>query len=136
MISHNDSHNKETEIKENENTNNKDEEKTDMNVIINNQEYEVQLEKNETVDALLKMLPLEMNMTELNGNEKYYYFNQTLPTNAKVPDQIEKGDIMLYGNNCLVIFYKSFQTNYSYTKIGHIDELPELGYNNVTVKIK
>jgi len=34
---------------------------------------------------------------------------------------IKKGDIMLFGNNCLVIFYKSFKTSYSYTKIGHIE---------------
>ncbi len=28
---------------------------------------------------------------------------------------------MLYGNNCLVLFYKSFSTEYSYTKIGYIE---------------
>ena len=41
---------------------------------------------------------------------------------------------MLYGDNCLVILYKSFNTNYSYTKIGHIDNLPDLGSNDITVK--
>jgi hypothetical protein len=34
---------------------------------------------------------------------------------------------MLFGDNCLVIFYVSFDTGYSYLKIGHIDNLPELG---------
>ena len=40
---------------------------------------------------------------------------------------------MIYGNDCLVIFYKSFTSSYSYTKIGHIDNLPDLGNDNVLV---
>lgn len=31
------------------------------------------------------------------------------------------------------IFYKSFETSYNYTKIGHIDNLPVLGNNNIIV---
>lgn len=42
---------------------------------------------------------------------------------------------MLYGDNCLVIFYKSFSTNYDYTKIGHIDNLPNLGDGEVSISI-
>ena len=47
---------------------------------------------------------------------------------------------MLYGNNCLVIFYESFSTTYSYTKIGHIENIDNLKENlesgNVEIKIK
>jgi hypothetical protein len=43
---------------------------------------------------------------------------------------------MLYGNDCLVIFYKSFNTTYSYTKIGHIDDLPNLGNGSINVKFE
>ncbi len=43
---------------------------------------------------------------------------------------------MLYGNNCLVIFYKSFKTSDSYTKIGHIENLSDLGNRNITVEFK
>ena len=111
-----------------------DEEGEVMKVIINNKEYEIILEDNETVTALLNLLPLELNMSELNDNEKYYYLDETLPTNQIVPTRIEKGDVMLYGNNCLVIFYKTFKTSYSYTKIGHIDNLPNLGSGNIEIK--
>ncbi len=104
-----------------------------MKVMINEKEYTVTLEDNETTGSFLTFLPLEFDMQELNGNEKYVHMNFQLPTNSYHPKQIEKGDIMLFGNNCLVIFYQSFTTNYSYTKIGHIDDLEDLGNENVVV---
>ncbi len=107
-----------------------------MKAIINDAEYIIDLEDNEAVKAFINMLPIELNMNELNGNEKYVYLNNALPTNSYNPKYINAGDVMLYGNNCLVIFYKSFDTSYSYTKIGHIDNLPNLGNNNVLVKFE
>ena len=80
------------------------------------------------------MLPQKYTMNELNGNEKYAYLDKTLPTDSHNPNKINKGDIMLFGNNCLVIFYKTFNTNYSYTKIGHIESLPDLDKSNIKVR--
>ena len=107
-----------------------------MKVIIENKEYVISLEDNDTVQSFVKMLPQEFNMNELNGNEKYIYLDTSLPTNSYNPKKIVSGDIMLYGNNCLVIFYKSFNTSYSYTKIGHIAGLPDLGDGNIIVKFE
>ena len=112
------------------------EEKNTMKVIINNKEYILKLEDNETTKSFINLLPKELNMNELNGNEKYIYLDTTLPTNTTNYKTINAGDIMLYGNNCLVIFYKTFDTNYSYTKIGHIDNLEDLGNNSVLVKFE
>ena len=75
-------------------------------------------------------------MNDLNGNEKYVNMDNTLPTNSYNPKHIEKGDVMLFGNNCLVIFYESFDTNYSYTKIGHIDNLDDLGNGSIIAKFE
>ncbi|MBR5046129.1 hypothetical protein IKX73_00645 [Candidatus Saccharibacteria bacterium] len=100
---------------------------------INGERLEIELEDNSTVSALLKELPLEVSMSDLNSNEKYVYLDNSLPTNTYSPKHIEAGDVMLFGDNCLVIFYKSFDTSYSYTKIGHIDNLPNLGDGSVSV---
>lgn len=107
-----------------------------VKTIINGNEYAINLEDNETAKEFVNMLPLELNMNELNGNEKYIYLDTTLPTNSSNPKRINVGDVMLYGNNCLVIFYKSFDTSYSYTKIGHIDNLPNLGNDSISVKFE
>lgn len=107
-----------------------------MKAIIGDKEYIITLEDNETAKSFVSMLPQELNMSELNGNEKYIYLDKNLPTNSSNPERINVGDVMLYGNNCLVIFYKSFDTSYSYTRIGHIDNLPDLGSESITIKFE
>lgn len=107
-----------------------------INVTINGTKYVANLEENETVKEFINLLPSEFYMSELNGNEKYIYLDNNLPSNSVSVKHINKGDIMLYGSNCLVIFYKSFDTGYSYTKIGHIDNLNDLGNDSVLVKIE
>lgn len=111
----------------------REEDMKEIKVIINDIEYNINLEENETAKEFIKILPQEYTMNELNGNEKYTYLDKSLPTDSYNPNQINKGDIMLFGDNCLVIFYKTFNTNYSYTKIGHIDNLPDLGKNSIKV---
>lgn len=108
----------------------------DIKVIINDKTYILKLENNKTVEEFVNLLPQELNMIELNGNEKYAYIDKSLTINPSNPKQIEKGDVMVYGDNCLVIFYKSFSTSYIYTKIGHIDNFDNLGNDNVVVRFE
>ena len=106
---------------------------------INGNSFTATLEDNETARELLKRIPLNITMNELNGNEKYYYFTKSFPTNSYRPERINVGDIMLYGDDCLVIFYEDFNTSYSYTKIGKIDNVDDLknvlGRGDVTISI-
>ncbi len=106
-----------------------------MKITINEIEYIIDLEDNETAKDFVKLLPLNLNMNELNGNEKYAYLNHSIQENSYNPKRINAGDVMLYNNNCLVIFYKTFDTSYSYSKIGHINNLPDLGKESINVKI-
>ena len=109
-------------------------------LLIDNTEYIITLEDNETVDVLVNNMPLDLSMSNLNGNEFYSYLDFTLPTNSYNPGKINKGDIYLYGNNCLVIFYESFNTSYSYTKIGKLDNIEVLDNikdkNNIIVSLE
>ncbi len=92
-----------------------------MNIKVDNKIFIVVLEDNKTVKSLTQKLPITLEMSDLNNNEKYCYLDFSLPTDSKSVKNIKKGDVMLFGNSCLVIFYKSFATSYSYTKIGYIE---------------
>lgn len=93
-----------------------------------------------TTQALLDLLPLTLDMQELNGNEKYATLPQALPTDAERPGQIHTGDLMLYGSDCLVLFYEDFPTSYSYTPLGKVDDpqglAQALGAGNVEVHLE
>jgi hypothetical protein len=95
---------------------------------------------NPSANAFRAKLPLTINMTELNGNEKYYDLPSPLPTSASVGGNIKVGDLTLYGNNTLVLFYKNFSTSYSYTRLGNVDNptglASALGNGNVVVKFE
>ena len=110
-----------------------------LSLQVNGKTFKITLEENETTEALTKVLPLKIIMNELNGNEKYYYLDTMLPSNPTRVEKIESGDIMLYGDNCLVLFYEDFKTTYSYTRIGKIENtegLKEaLGSGNVEMEI-
>ena len=93
-----------------------------IEILIGNEVYSATLYDNAATRTLMDMLPLTLDMSELNGNEKYYYLDTDLPTNVSKPSGIKTGDLMLYGNSCLVLFYESFSTPYTYTPLGHIDD--------------
>ena len=91
-----------------------------LTMTVNGTTFIIALEDNETAKTLASMMPLEIRMSELNGNEKYCYLDKSLPIEPYRPGTIHAGDVMLFGDDCLVVFYDTFMTSYSYTPIGHV----------------
>jgi hypothetical protein len=106
---------------------------------VNGNTFDVSLFSNETTQRLKSLLPLTIRMKDLNSNEKFYDLPRSLPTNASNPGSINVGDIMLYGSNTLVVFYKSFSTTYSYTRLGQVKDASNLeaalGSGDVTLTL-
>ena len=93
-----------------------------MWMTIDTQRFAVTLEDNPTARAFVQLLPATLEMAELNRNEKHASLPRSLPTNAVRPGTIRTGDVMLYGNEMLVVFYETFRSSYSYTRIGRVTE--------------
>jgi hypothetical protein len=95
---------------------------TQMRIKIGSSTFIATLDENPTATAFKAMLPLTVDMQELNGNEKLHRLPNKLPTKASNPGTIKNGDLMIYGVNTVVLFYKSFPTSYSYTRLGRIND--------------
>lgn len=98
-----------------------DPENRNITIKIGSATFTVTLTDNATASAFKALLPHTFSMSELNNNEKYCSLPQSLPTAVSNSSTIRSGDIMLYGSRPLVLFYKTFSTSYSYTRIGSVD---------------
>jgi hypothetical protein len=98
----------------------------EINIRIGSNSFAITLLDNKSTKRLKETFPLTIRMKDLHGNEKYFDLPNDLPTNASNPKSIKAGDFMLYGSNTLVVFYKSFPTSYSYTRLGRVNNPSKL----------
>ena len=102
------------------------EENGTMTVIIGERSYTLLLENNAAAEAFCAFCPATLQMQELNGNEKYTYLEEDFPSAPESVGEIHAGDLMLFGSSCVVLFYESFHSSYSYTPIGHLEDAEDL----------
>lgn len=125
----------------NDENNNDNDVMTDrLNIRIGSTSFSLTLKDNVAANAFKALLPLTLNMSELNGNEKYFNLTTNLPTAVSHPGTIRTGDLMVFGSSTLVLFYETFTSSYSYTPLGQVDNpmglAATLGRGSVTVTIE
>jgi len=97
-----------------------------MWMTIGEQRFAITLADNAAARALVALLPLTLDLSDLNRNEKYATLPQALPAEASKPGTIHSGDLMLYGPDTLVVFYTNFDSTYAYTRLGRVDDTARL----------
>ena len=93
-----------------------------MWMTVGERRFAVTLTDSAAARAFAAQLPLTLDMSELNGNEKHAELPKALPAKASRPGTIRNGDLMLYGTDTLVVFYSTFDSSYSYTRLGRVDD--------------
>jgi hypothetical protein len=102
-------------------THNKAPAMTSIRVQIGEKVFTARLEDNETAKAFAAMLPLSLEMRDLNDNEKVIELSKKLPGEVSNPGTIRAGGLMIWSSRSLVLFYKTFPTSYSYSRLGRIE---------------
>ena len=87
---------------------------------IGDKTFPFEFKNTDAANEFKSKIPFTIKMTNLNGNEVYYNFNEQFTTDTKSVGTINIGDIYLYQSTNLVLFYKTFSTSYSYTSVGSI----------------
>ena len=89
-----------------------------IRITVGGKVFKADIEDSETGKAFIGKLPLTLDMSELNGNEKYCY-GVSLPRDDKYFATLAAGDLMLYSGNCIVLFYGP-AGGYNYTRLGRL----------------
>ena len=84
--------------------------------------FAVTLADTDAARALAARLPMTLDMADLHHNEKKFDLPKNLPANPIRPGTIRHGDLMLWGDNTVVVFYKTFDSPYAYTRLGQVSD--------------
>lgn len=122
-------------------TTSKEDESMELKLYVNNKLIEVAWEDNSSVKALLELTKSKNVIIDM---EPYGGFEVVGPIGTSLPSSNKNittscGDIMLYANSNIVMFYGS--NEWSYTKLGHISNMTDneiealLTQSSVRIKI-
>ena len=111
---------------------------TNLWMTVGERRFAITLADTAAARAFAERLPLTLDMEDLNANEKHVSLTKPLPVSSLRPGTIRNGDLMLYGTNTFVVFYVTFESAYSYTRIGRVQDpaslAQALGSGSVRVK--
>lgn len=89
-------------------TTSKTEEEKMVTATVNGETFTITLNQSQAAQEFLNLLPLTLDMRDVNGNEKYAVLNQTFTNDDEKAGTIHAGDLKLWSGDGLVLFYDDF----------------------------
>lgn len=99
-----------------------------VNISVGNEHFAASFYDNETTRDLIKQMPLTLNMSDYNGQEKVCTLSKTPPSSStEKPATIHEGELYIWSGDSLVLFYSTFQNSYGgYVPLGYIEDTSRL----------
>ena len=110
-----------------------------VNISVGDNDFTSKFYENETSRAIINSMPILVEMSDFNSQEKVATLSQTPPSSPeKTPETIHSGELYVWSGNRLVLFYTTFSNTYGgYIPIGYIEDTSNLetalGSGNVVV---
>ena len=115
-------------------------EQNQLFLTVNSKTITATLDSNKAVNYLKSVFPLRVKMYDYASMAKGYNFSSSFKKIRKEnvnTDNLQIGDIVLYDQKHLMIFYQNFKNEDKYIKIGHVDSVEglkeKLGENDIEV---
>ena len=112
-----------------------------INISVGGSDFAAKFYDNETSREIINSMPITVEMSDFNGQEKVVTLSQTPPLSpAETPETIHAGELYVWSGNNLVLFYTTFSNTYGgYIPIGYIEDTSNLetalGSGNVVVTL-
>lgn len=108
-------------------------------ITVGSKVFSVKIYNNESAQAIVSQMPFTLKMEDFSRQEKVAPLSFDLPSaTTEIPSRINAGEIYLWSENQMVLFYTSSASNsYGYVPIGYIEDTAGLaetiGSGNVAI---
>lgn len=91
-------------------------------VTIDGTVFTAELYDSPAAEEFYDLLPLTLDMSDFNNNEKSYRTGTRFTGDEIRPEAIKSGDLMIYSKSYIVLFYEDVTPGYDYIPLGRVEE--------------
>ncbi|MCQ9210426.1 cyclophilin-like fold protein [Granulicatella seriolae] len=98
-----------------------------ITIQVNGKNFKALMQDNETARTFIEQLPLTLTMDDYASQEKVTSLPFSVTsTQTHMPSTINAGELYLWSDSNLVLFYETFSNSYTYIPLGYIEDISGL----------